>query len=151
MKRLSRLSSLTLMFCEWDDDERKSVQIRDFPDDIRSATRFLEHVRRTSLTEVRVEFEVDPIASLGSRLSGPEAPLEACGLLEKALLTFPNSRITVSDGKTYWRAGRPTLWSPVIRHAFPKMDEKGLLHLNFMHSRWCLCLCVAIKLTLHAT
>ena len=96
---------------------------------VRSATRILQRIDslRGRLNDVRVEFKADPLSKLGACLSGASAPLEACKMLEAALLTFPNSPIIVRDPVRNRRAGRAKLWSPFIRRAFPRLDARGLL------------------------
>ena len=118
--------------------------VNHFSSGIRHATRFLQQVERASLTDVRVDFGINPIAELGSLLSGSHTPLEACSLLEKALLVFPTSRILVHDGERY-RAGRAALWSPIIKRTFPMLDRLGRLNLNFTHSKSQFGYCIAIR------
>lgn len=100
---------------------------------IRFAVRILEHFGRACLKNVRVKFKADPISELGTFLSGPEAAWEACKLLEKALLTFPNSLILGYAGENCsdWRAGRAALCSPIIQRAFSMLNEQKRLRLDF--------------------
>ncbi len=132
MSWFSRLSSLTLVLLP----ARYSSQA--FSGGIRSATRILEHTDRACVTDVRVIFQMDAIADFGSRLSGPDAPLEDCKLLEETLLTFTNSRILVNQADNYIcarRVGRANFWTPIIERAFPTLNEKGKLTLNFMRRK----------------
>ena len=103
---------------------------------IHFATTILEHVNRDRLMNVRVEFKADLLAKLGARISEASASLEACKQLDEALLTFPNAAVLVRDPIYNWRAGRAKFWSPIIRRAFPRLDERGLLTLNFMPCEW---------------
>ncbi len=110
---------------------------QDFSGAIRSATMILEHVERACLTDVGIGFQTGAIADLGSHLSGPDAPLEDCKLLEETLLTFPSSRILVHylNDHQFRRAGRAKFWLPIIGRAFPTLNERGQLtvHSDFMH------------------
>ena len=126
---VSRLSSLTLEI------QPVTNTLDDFSGLLRTTTKILESVGRACLTDVRVEFKVDPIARFGHWLSGPEALLEACKALEDALLSFPNSCILVHDSVDHRRAGRAGFWSPIIQNAFPKLTERGLLTFNFVRSK----------------
>ena len=94
---------------------------------IRFATMILKHVNRDHLTDVRVEFKADTLAVLGALLSKAGALLDACKQLDEALLTFPKAPVLVCDPMYNWRAGRAKFWSPIIRRAFPRLDERGLL------------------------
>ncbi|KAI1784163.1 WD40-repeat-containing domain protein [Ganoderma leucocontextum] len=127
-RRFSELSSLTLIvWCiDWweePNDPQSAVQY------VRSSTRILKHVGRARLRDVRVEFELQPIASLGCSLSEGGSSLEACTALEESLLTFPASQVQFHGPEFYRRrrAGRPEFWSPTITSAFPKLNERGLL------------------------
>ena len=132
--RLSCLCSMALVIIP---GRNSYTDIEDrFSRVIRSATTILERINRGCLTDVRVEFKADPLAKLGARLTGASAPLEACKQLEMALLTFPNAPVLVHDPVRNRRAGRAKFWSPIIRRAFPKLDDRGLLALNFTRSTW---------------
>ena len=144
MSWLARLSSLTLVF--WM-PLIQSGNVEYFSKCLLSVIKILESVKRTGLKNVQLEFKTDPIATLGSLLSGPDPPLKTCQLLEKALLALPKSRtgILVCDGNGCRRVGRATFWSPIIKDAFPTLNQRGLLSLNFTHSASCLGYCIAIK------
>ena len=131
--RLTSLCSLALVIIP-DNNFGFHVREEGFSRAIRSATTILERVNRGSLTDVRVEFKADPLAQLGARLSGASAPLEACQQLEAALLTFPNAPLLVHDPVRNRRAGRAKLWSPFIRRAFPRLDDRGLVACSFTRS-----------------
>ena len=133
--RLTSLCSLALVIIP-DNNFGFHVREEGFSRAIRSATTILERVNRGSLTDVRVEFKADPLAQLGARLSGASAPLEACQQLEAALLTFPNAPLLVRDPVRNRRAGRAKLWSPFIRRAFPRLDDRGLVACSFTRSTW---------------
>ena len=98
---------------------------------IRFTATILERINRGCLTYVLVEFKADPLVLLGGHLvAGASAPLQACKQLEAALLTFPNALVLVRD-PTCQRANRAKLWPPIIRRAFPRLDDRGLLALKF--------------------
>lgn len=99
------------------------------------ATRILKSVGRTRLSKVQVESAMFSIAELGIVLSGPDAPLEACKSLEETLLTFPASPILIREPILTRRAGRAAFWSPLIKHAFSKLNDQGRLRLD-IHSKW---------------
>ncbi|PIL33748.1 hypothetical protein GSI_04373 [Ganoderma sinense ZZ0214-1] len=101
---------------------------------LRGSAGILERVERSHMRDVRVEFNTDPISRLGSCLSHATTSLEACKVLEGALLTFPDPRILVSDVVGVQRAGRADFWSSVIGRAFPTLNERGLLTINAMHT-----------------
>ena len=103
---------------------------------IHFATKILAHVNKDYLMDVRVEFKADPLAILGTHISGAGASLEACKQLDEALLTFPKSAVLVHDPVHNRRTGRAKFWSPIIRRAFPRMDERGLLILKFTPCEW---------------
>ena len=125
---LTGLSSLSLVVV------MESPDMDDLPGALLSATAILECVETARLKDVRVAFEVDPIASMGAPLSGASAPsLEACKQFETILLSFSNSSVVVRDPVYRRRAGRTDFWSPIIRRAFPRLDARGLLALEFTH------------------
>ena len=104
---------------------------------IRFATTLLEHVNRDRLMNVRVEFKANPLANLGASLSGASASSEACKQLEDALLAFPEAPVLVHEPMHKRRAGRAKLWSPIIRRAFPRVNDLGLLTLvKFTPCEW---------------
>ena len=111
------------------------IRVQRFSTLIGIATRILKCIERTCLRGVQVEFAMFEIAELGIVLSGPDAPLAACKLLEETLLTFPTSPVLIREPILTPRAGRDDLWSPFIKHAFSKLNEQGRLHLD-MHSKW---------------
>ena len=92
------------------------------------------------LTDVQISFHgpEGSIAPLVSTLSGPDAPLKDCKLLDEALLTLPNPRIQVlvDNGHYYSHrtAGglRAGLQFSIIEHAFPTMNKRGLLTFDLM-------------------
>ncbi len=89
---------------------------------------------------MQVEFQTEAIADLGLRLSGPDAPLEDCKSLEAVLLTFSNSRIFVLGGALVHHHQRPAeFWRPVIEHAFPTLNQRGQLTVDFMSRKSTLC------------
>ena len=94
---------------------------------IHFATMILEHVNRDHLMNVRVEFKADSLARLGARISEVSASLKACKQLETALLTFSKAAALVHDPVYYRRVGRAKFWSPIIRRAFPRLADRGLL------------------------
>ena len=103
---------------------------------IHFATTILEHVNRDHLMNVRVEFRAYPLAKLGAPLSEASALLKACKQLETALLTFSKAPLLVHDPVYDRRAGRAKFWSPIIRSAFSRLDERGLLTLKFTPCEW---------------
>ena len=137
MRWLSRLSSLTLVVVPF------FLKVQQFSENIRSATRVLKSVERTHLIDVQVEFYnwSGTIASLGSILSGPDAPsLDDCKLLEETLLAFPNPRILVNDDASAdnaWRTRtlatvrRAEFWLPAVELAFPTLNKQGFRLLSF--------------------
>ena len=98
------------------------------------ATTILEHVNRDHLTDVRVEFEANPLANL--RNSTASTALGVFKQLEIALLTFPKPPVLVHDAVHDLRAGRAKFWSPFIRRAFPGLNVQGLLTLKFTPCEW---------------
>ena len=96
------------------------------------ATRILKSVERTWLSSVQVESAMFAIAELGVDLLRPDAPLAACKSLEEALLTFSASLVLIREPILTPRAGRAALWSPLIKHAFSKLNEQGRLHLDMI-------------------
>ena len=127
--------SLALVICL----DRRLIGIEEndrFSRVICSAATILEHVNRGCLMHVRIEFQADPLAHLGARLSRASARLEACERLEEALLTFSNDSLLVRDLVRNRRLGRAKFWSPIIRRAFPKLNERGLLTLKFTPCKW---------------
>ena len=129
--QLPPLSSLVLVISDPLTDMKD-----EFAHLIRFAITILEHIKRDHLTDVRVEFTADPLANLGACISGASPSLEACKRLDEALLTFPNVAVLVHDPMHKRRAGRAKLWSPIIRRAFPRLDERGLLTLSFTPCEW---------------
>ena len=95
--------------------------------DIRGLTKVLEHVDRTHLAYVQVDFVSDSIAGLGCPLASED--IAPCKALEDILLTFPRCRVLLQDSILIRRAGRADFWSPIIKHAFPRLNEGGLLTL----------------------
>ena len=125
---LSQLSSLTLVVQgSW-----ARVQL-DTLKAIRYATRIIEDVRRAglrSLSEVQVEFKLDALATLGYWFSKDSvASSGACRALEEVLLGFETpGRVLFGRPFQYPRAGgRTGIWSPLIKNAFPKLSNLGLL------------------------
>ena len=100
------------------------------------ATTILEHVNRDRLMHVRVEFKADPLANLRVPISEANTSLDACKQLETALLTFSNAAVLVHDPVDNRRVGRAKFWSPIIRRAFPRLDDRGLLTLKFTPCEW---------------
>ena len=96
----------------------------------------LEHVNRDRLMNVRVEFKADPLANLRGPISEASASLEACKQLETALLTFSKAAVLVHDSVYDRRAGRAKFWSPIIRRAFPMLDDRGLLTFKLTPCEW---------------
>lgn len=135
MSRLSQLESLTVSIpCRRLPPEEPTGDYG-LTQDIRCAIRIFKHVSRKYLRDVRMEFELDPLASLGTRLYWGGAPtLEACRALQEAVLTFPLHRIILRHNPIHaGRAGRAEFWSPTIKHAFQIVAERGLL--TSVHSK----------------
>ena len=103
---------------------------------IHFATTILEHVNRDHLMDIRVEFKASPLAVLGAPLSEASASLDACKQLETALLTCHNGAVLVHEPMQNRRTGRAKFWSPIIRRAFPRLDDRGLLTLKFRPCEW---------------
>ncbi|KAI1783249.1 WD40 repeat-like protein [Ganoderma leucocontextum] len=124
MSGLSQLSSLTVvipsMAISWEDEG-------DLLRHICLAARIVESVKSVCAQDVRVEFKLDPIASLGCCLSSGGRSLEACKALEEALLTFFRPRILFHDAVTVRRTGRWDFWSATMKRAFPRLSERGFL------------------------
>ncbi|KAI1782618.1 WD40-repeat-containing domain protein [Ganoderma leucocontextum] len=124
MSRLSQLSSLTVvipsMAISWEDEG-------DLLRHICLAARIVESVKSVCAQDVRVEFKLDPIASLGCCLSSGGRSLEACKALEEALLTFLCPRILFHDAVTVRRTGRWDFWSATMKRAFQRLSERGFL------------------------
>ena len=129
---LSMLSSITLVLLfdryPWLPHDNPKTIIQH----IQWATKILEYLRgRKHLRDVRVQLELWTISTLGCSLSYGGPSLEACMALEELLLTFPASDVQFQyNGR---RAGRVEFWSPVIKSAFPKLDEQG--RLTFLKSK----------------
>ena len=126
LTQLPPLSSLVLVISLL---ERLIIMVNDdqFSTTIPFATTILEHVNRDHLMNVRVEFKADSLARLGARISEASALLKACKQLETALLTFSKAPLLVHDPVYYRRVGRAKFWSPIIRRAFPRLADRGLL------------------------
>ena len=121
MRSLSRLASLTLVAF--------NVNNR-FPKLIHNCADIVESVDRICLKDVQVEFRLAYIAEVGRCVFHPGPSLETCKRLEEGLLAIPNSRILVHDrALVHTRRGRVKFWSPFIKRAFPRMNERGLLRL----------------------
>ena len=103
---------------------------------IHFATTILEHVNRDRLMNVRVEFKADPLANLRAPISEASASLEACKQLETALLTFSEAPVLVHDPVDNRRAGRAKFWFLIIRRAFPRLDDRGLLTFKLTPCEW---------------
>ena len=125
--QLSQLAALTLVIpCGrllLEDQDAGSI----ISQDIGCATKILESVPCTRLGEVRMEFEQSHLATLGRCLFWGGAPLEMCNVLEDALLSFPLCGIVFHHPVASQRTGRAKFWSPIVRSAFPRLDERRLL------------------------
>ena len=127
LSQLSQLAALTLVIpCGrlllGDHDVGSTIS-----QDISCATKILESVSRGRLGEVWVEFEQSHLATLGRCLFWGGALLEMCNALEDALLSFPLCGIVFHHPVASQRTGRAKFWSPTVRRAFPRLDERRLL------------------------
>ena len=133
LTQLPLLSSLVLVIV-------LGGQFRDIDDPLAStihfATTILQHVNRDHLMDIRVEFKASPLAVLGAPLSEASASLDACKQLEIALLSCHNGAVLVYEPMQNRRMGRAKFWSPIIRRAFPRLDDRGLLTLKFRPCEW---------------
>ena len=78
-----------------------------------------------------VHFDLQTMSTIGCPVSRGGSSLEACTALEELLLPFPNSNIQFQRGHDQDR--RVEFWSPVVKSAFPRLDEQG--RLTFLQSK----------------
>ncbi|PIL23289.1 transporter [Ganoderma sinense ZZ0214-1] len=133
VRPLSQLSSLGFVIpsggISWDDDVGEG-----FLRDIGFATRIIKTVNSVGAQAMRVDFNPDPVASLGCRLSSGPQSLDVCAALEEALLTFPRPRVLAHDAVYARRTGRVEFWSATIKRAFPRLSERGFISFPESHS-----------------
>ena len=130
LSRFSELSSFTVVISgsTWWGGQDEPYSLVGL---IRQATRILKRVRTSSRPKaVQAQIDVDTLAALGRSLSSSAYTLEACTALEESLLAFPAFKFQFCWLRPDWRrAGRPELWSPTIKSAFPKLNQRCLLPL----------------------
>ena len=132
LSRFSELSSFTIAISDinwWrDEDEDEPFSLVGL---IRQAARILKRVRTSSRPKaVQAQIDVHALAALGCPLSSGARTLEACHALEESLLAFPAFKFQFCWLVPDWRrAGRAEFWSPTIKSAFPKLNQRGLLQL----------------------
>ena len=101
---------------------------------IKRATKILKHFRGGGRPRnVTIKFMLATISTLGCAFSRGDSSMDPCEALEELLLTLPASNVQVHVDRSGCGAGRADFWSPVIKSAFPKLDEQG--HLTFLQSK----------------
>ena len=130
LSRFSELSSFTVVISgsTWWGGQDEPYSLVGL---IRQATRILKRVRTSSRPKaVQAQINVRTLTALGCPLSSGARTLEACHALEESLLAFPAFKFQFCWLVPDWRrAGRAEFWSPTIKSAFPKLNQRGLLQL----------------------